>query len=198
MNRRSTVTHDLRMAKRSRYQQKLQDNSTGVSSGRRYESVNQIRNSVPSIGLYPGISSKAANILEQSSQFNTTAASSSLNRSKQQLKRDQMTKEANQLAKVKLAQLRMQENGSEYLSSQYENTEQQLECKWHDNLTEVLNRGNDGHRGKWGDSNKEIEEEVLLYQCQSTAREIKEAVDDQTRQRTLPRLSWWVSLCFGL
>ena len=40
-----------------------------------------------------------------------------------------MTKEANQLAKVKLAQLKMQENGSEYLSSHYENTEQQLECK---------------------------------------------------------------------
>ncbi len=57
-------------------------------------------------GLYPGLSNKAVNILEQSSQFNTTAASSSQNRSKQQLKRDQMTKEANQLAKIKLAQLR--------------------------------------------------------------------------------------------
>lgn len=57
-------------------------------------------------GLYPGLSNKAVNILEQSSQSNTTAASSSQNRSKQQLKRDQMTKEANQLAKIKLAQLR--------------------------------------------------------------------------------------------
>jgi hypothetical protein len=73
-------------------------------------------------GLYPGLSNKAVNILEQSSQFNTTAASSSQNRSKQQLKRDQMTKEANQLAKIKLAQLRQQEGlESDY---NYENTEQ--------------------------------------------------------------------------
>lgn len=78
-----------------------------------------------------------------------------------------MTKEANQLAKVKLAQLKMQENGSEYLSSHYENTEQQLECKFimiSRFQTLLIYRGDYGYRGEWGDSHKKAEKEVLLYQ----------------------------------